>query len=673
MRMRNLSLLPLALTLALLSPARGQSAAQSSSWVMLGPDGGDARSLAGDPHDPSRIFLGTSAGELYLSTNGGAQWTRLAHLGGGSDYVLDHISVDPRNSNLIYVAAWSVENNGGDLYRSRDAGKTWDALPGTHGKSIRAFAIAPSDPDTLVAGALDGVFRSRDRGDTWERISPPNHAEIKNIESVAIDPRNPDVIYAGTWHLPWKTIDGGRTWHSIRQGVVDDSDVFSLIVDPITPNVVYASACSGIYKSESAGELFRKVQGIPFSARRTRVLRQDPSNSLVVYAGTTEGLWKTVDAGQTWNRVTPPNFIVNDVLIDPSRAARVLLATDRAGIFASNDGAQSFAPSNFGFSRRQVTAVVADRSEPATWYAGVLNDKEFGGVFVTRNAGRSWRQLNSGLRGQDIFSLTQSPSGELLAGTNSGIFVFDFQKTMWTPSNLVLNEKFTPVTRRGSNSKVRRMITRREFVRDRIRGRVTQVIATPRRWMAAVDHQGVFVSLDHGRSWHGGPIVGERDFISLAALEDRVAITSPRSLWLSNDGTTTWTAAAVPAFVSRIYRVTLDRERVWITTHEGTFYSADNGRTWAHILLGAPPAQAVAIEYDRTSDRTLAITPDGQVFSTSDGGQNWAAEATAGWHLRGIGVAGGRFLGFTPFSGIVGPAQIAPEPQAVSSTTGKGR
>src|SRR5690349_22599935 len=50
-----------------------------------------------------------------------------------------------------------------------------------------------------------------------------------------------ETIYAGTWHLPWKTTDGGRSWHNIKNGVIDDSDVFSIIIDPKQPQVVYRS------------------------------------------------------------------------------------------------------------------------------------------------------------------------------------------------------------------------------------------------------------------------------------------------------------------------------------------------------------------------------------------------------------------------------------------------
>ena len=314
------------------------SAAWAGQWTALGPDGGDVRSLTYDPQNPDHIFLGTSTGSLFTSTDGGHSWTKFAHLGNGDDYVIDHLAIDPQSPNKMYAAAWSVENQqAGDLFRSNDGGTTWETTPAMHGKSIRAMAISASDSKTLVAGALDGVFRSTDGGKNWQKISSSNQ-EIHNIESIAVDPKNPNVVYAGTWHLAWKTDDGGANWHHINKGMIEDSDVFSIIVDSTNPSVVFASACSGIYKSQTAGDSFQKIQGIPFSARRTRVLKQDPSNASIVYAGTTEGLWKTTDAGKTWVRVSNPDVVVNDVMVDPRNSARVMLATDRAGVLASEDG-----------------------------------------------------------------------------------------------------------------------------------------------------------------------------------------------------------------------------------------------------------------------------------------------------------------------------------------------
>jgi len=297
----------------------------SGPWQVLGPDGGDARSMAYDAHNPDHILLGTSTGQMFTSNDAGRTWSRLARLG-GDDYVLDHIAIDPQNSDRIYVSAWSAASQEiGEIFRTRDGGATWTTLPALHGKSIRALAMYKGNSNVLVAGALDGVFRTNDGGDTWERLSPANSAEIKNIESIAVDPKDPNTVYAGTWHLAWKTSDGGVNWQHINKGMIDDSDVFSVIVDHDNPAVVFASACSGIYKSETAGNLFDKIKGIPFSARRTRVLKQDPTNENIVYAGTTEGLWKTVDLGKVWKRVSDPEVVVNDVLVDPrdsNRAAR---------------------------------------------------------------------------------------------------------------------------------------------------------------------------------------------------------------------------------------------------------------------------------------------------------------------------------------------------------------
>ena len=187
--------------------------------------------------------------------------------------------------------------------------------------------------------------------------------------------------------------DGGKNWTNIKQGIIEDSDVFSIIVDPKQPKVVYLSACSGIYKSEDGGAKFtggvgvNKTQGIPSTARRTRVLMQDPNHLDTVFAGTTEGLYRTFDAGKYWMQTTGSDVIVNDVYVDPENSKHVLLATDRRGVLASDDGGDSFVPSNSGFSARQITAFTGDAQHPATVYVGVVNDKESGGVFVSQPAG----------------------------------------------------------------------------------------------------------------------------------------------------------------------------------------------------------------------------------------------------------------------------------------------
>ena len=338
------------LTLALAGAGR----ARAQVWRSMGPPGGDVRSLVADPRNPSVLYLGTTDGHVFTSHDDGAHWALDGRVGHRLDSVVVSVIVDPRNSSRLFAGAWTLNPDaGGGVYESDDAGRTWRAL-GLAGKAVRALAQAPSDPDILVAGTLGGVYRSGDDGKTWERISPAASEEIRNLDSLAIDPRNPRVIYAGTYHLPWKTVDGGKRWFPIHAGMIDDSDVFSIVIDRKNPARVFSSACSGIYRSDNAGLHWVKVQGIPTSARRTQVIRQDPLHPGTVYAGTTEGLWKTTNGGANWRRMTPGNWIINAMVVDPRREGRLVIGTERLGVLVSNNGAENFQVSTDGFTHRLV-------------------------------------------------------------------------------------------------------------------------------------------------------------------------------------------------------------------------------------------------------------------------------------------------------------------------------
>lgn len=625
--------------------------AHASQWIALGPDGGDVRKVAYDPHNPDRILMGTMAGKLFVSTDGGSSWTRLAHLGSGNDYVLDQISFDPQDTNNIYVAAWSVEDNdGGDLFRSHDGGNSWQTLEAMHGKSLRALALAASNSKILVAGGLHGVYRSNDGGETWKSISPP---EIKNVESVAVDPINPDVIYAGTWHLPWKTTDGGATWQSIKKGLIDDSDVFSIIIDQRNPAVVYTSACSGIYKSENGAELYHKIQGMPFSARRTRVLAMDPENSQIVYAGTTEGLWKTVDGGKNFVRMTGPNVVVNDVMIDPRHTSHVLLATDRGGVLVSNDAGNTFTPSNRGFAHRQVAALVVDHEDSQTLYAGLLNDKEFGGVFVSHDSGSHWEQASSGLAGRDVFSLRQTESGALLAGTNRGIFELRRNTTIWEPASTVISEKVIAPARRKT-AKHAAVPARIVVKRSELSAKVADLAVSDAAWFAASD-VGLFSSRDGGQTWRGGAEAGQSDFVAVRMRQQTVAAASRKGAVVSLDGGRHFYAASLPSFMTAAHDIAIAPDQaLWLASREGVFRSDDNGDHWEHVLNGLPATEVNSISYDDENQRLLATSGhSAAVYESTDGGRKWHPAGDYVGAVRGVTAARGRMFVTTAYDGIL--------------------
>jgi photosystem II stability/assembly factor-like uncharacterized protein len=649
-------------------------AAFASDWRLIGPEGGDVRSFAYDPSNPSHILLGTSAGQMFVSQDGGSSWSLFGHFGERDDYVLDHIIFDPNHPATIFVAGWSLYNaDEGDVFRSDDGGRTWKTLAGVHGKSIRTMAMAPSDSNLLLIGALDGVFRSRDGGQHWERISPENHAEIKDIESLAIDPQNPDIIYAGTWHLPWKTEDGGATWHSISKGIAYDSDMFSIIIDPKTPTVVYASACSGIYKSLNKAEYFHRIyMSLPEPAHRTRVLKQDPQRPNTVWAGTAAGLWKTTNGGDSWKLVTGAETIVNDVLVDPRNPDHVLAATDRSGVLASNDGFAHYEASNHGFAHRVVGGVVIDSKDPNRIYVGVVNDKELGGFFISDDGGMNWRQSNRGLDNRDVLSLQQTGDGIMFAGTNHGVFYLTSLNGEWQPASMIRGplpqpqekQEFPAKSSKSAKSKTaahpaNTLVVRKPSALDHAiplgeTPRIRSLDLSGDTWYAATN-DGLFISVDRGRKWYGGMVEGETEFIAVNSLsEGMVSLVAPKRAFLSRDQGKSWTEVTYPKYVTGLYSLTaMPDGSLWLATREGALHSTDAGNTWQHVLGGLPPRDVFAVRYDAGSQRLLATALYAHtVFESKDDGHTWQRTPDTGVSIRTALDYQGRILAASTYNGL---------------------
>jgi photosystem II stability/assembly factor-like uncharacterized protein len=587
------------------------AAPSENSWQPIGPFGGDARSLAADPHDFSRLFAGTSNSQIYFSSDGGHHWQRLSELAPRHDLVIGRLFVDPTDSNTLYAGAYTTGNGeGGGVFVSTSAGASWKEMPDMGGQSVRALVMAPGDPRMLVAGTLEGVFRSTDAGDHWKRISPEFHQEIRNIESLSVDPLDHNAIYAGTWHLPWKTNDGGATWFSIKDGLIDDSDVFTITVDWSNRETAYLGACSGIYRTDNAGMTWRKIQGIPFSARRTRAIRQDPQLARTVYAGTTEGLWKTENGGTNWSRMTSPTLIVNDVAIDPRNSAHVILATDRAGMLESHDGARSFSPANQGFSHRQVWRLVGGSQEIA---AAVRHDKEFGGVFLSSD-GENWRAAPEGLDDNDVLSLTRLPSGELLAGTGGGLY--RYTKGAWTPTGKLLR----PVKLASGRSGMTSFPLIHEIVD----------LATTGGVVYAATADGVLRSNDGGATWLSlSPgMLPKWNVTHVAASPDVVVAATENGLRISRNSGVTWGPNTSPSTLpepSAINALAAVDAMVYVASDHGLFRSTDAGASWERHGRGVPTGPVYDIAVDPADAKRIYVgsTLTNRVYVSRDGGASY--------------------------------------------------
>ena len=570
------------------------------------------------------VYLGTTDGHIFGSQDGGRRWRLLGLAGGSHDAIVTSIVVDPRQPDTLYASTWTREQHGegGGIFRSKDGGRTWRAS-GLAGHAVRALVAAPSDPDVLVAGALDGVFRSRDAGKNWEMITPAGDAELRNFDSLAIDPRNPEVIYAGTFHLPWKTTDGGQDWVAIHTGMIDDSDVLSLAVSPSNSERVFASACSGVYRSEDAGDHWKRIQGIPDSSRRTLVIRFDPTNPETMYAGTTEGLWKSIDGGARWRRDSPTDWVINSLVVfrsnEDSGGSRVLIGTEQRGVLVgetrSNGAADEFTSANDGFEHRRVVSLTLDRDNSNRLGAVVANAAE--PVIVTDDGGQTWRSLGAGLEPGSVRRLFSTPDGWWTAAASGGLLRLDSATGKWNRAGNVADvESAVAVKSQAANRPSPAGVPLRTIVND--------LAFSQTSWLAATD-DGLLASSDAGATWKPvrfSSIALPVNSVRVSADGDKIRIVSSHAMVFSDDAGRSWKWHDLPLDSYGALRLEVtDLATLLVTSPTGLYISRDAGETWKKSQSGLPGS---AVD-------DLLVRPDFWVASIEKGGLYLSRDQGASW------------------------------------------
>jgi len=606
--------------------------ASAQTWRQAGPPGGDVQSLAAVPESTRTLFLGTSDGHVFGSRDAGEHWELLGRIGEHHDDVIMSMIVDARSGSTLYATSWTLNSDGGGVYRSSDSGHTWQLI-GLAGHAVRAIAAAPSDPNTLVAGAIDGVYRSEDAGKNWTRISPKNNADLRNFDSIAIDPRDPNTIYAGTFHLPWKTVDGGKTWASIHKGMIDDSDVMSITTDLHDPSHVFASACSGIYHSSDGGANWTKFKGIPNNSRRTVHILQDPKRPLTVYAATTEGLWKTADDGATWRLITPTSWSILSMLIDPQNSDRLILGTERLGVEVSEDGGQTYSASNQGFSHHRIVDAAIDPQHPEREL--VVLTSTFEPMLETRDSGRTWSPIAAGLKSGPPRHVFASPDGWFAAPGPGGLMRYDRSKSSWISVNEVI-EKIVP-------SRARRAVTvRKVSARAAVPAVTKSIVPFHTRvndmafggdvWYAATE-EGLFASRDHGLQWMAVPLTPALPApaamsaapspvraVRIGSGNHYVWAMTPRELEISGDGGKTWIARPLPYQPRGSLHFQPEGENsVVLASDHGVFLSRDTGESWHQANL----SELLIEDLTPVRGAMVVSTANGALFLSRDSGTTW--------------------------------------------------
>jgi photosystem II stability/assembly factor-like uncharacterized protein len=245
------------------------------------PDTADYHSLLVAPTDPEHVLLGTHAG-LYESSDGGRDWRRVALEG------QDAMNLARSEGKTVWTAGHNV------FARSTDGGATWRDVrsEGLPSLDLHGFAVDPNDAQTLYAAvAGQGLYRSRDAGQSFERISRQVGGAVMAL-AVTADGR----ILAGDMQQGLLiSSDVGKSWKpALRAGLM------GLAISPDDPNTVVATG-PGILLSRDGGRTWDEVLAV---AEGAGPVAWSPSDPDVGYAvGFDRKLYRTSDRGQSWQPV----------------------------------------------------------------------------------------------------------------------------------------------------------------------------------------------------------------------------------------------------------------------------------------------------------------------------------------------------------------------------------
>ncbi|NNE02220.1 MAG: glycosyl hydrolase, partial [Eudoraea sp.] len=347
----------------------------SLEWRLVGPfRGGRAGTVTGVTTNTNLYYMGTAGGGVWKTSDAGNTWECISdgYFGGS----IGAIAVSESDPNVLYVGEGEQTlrgnvSSGNGLWKSMDAGKTWDFIGLEGSEHIARIRIHPKDPNILYVAAIGnlwkpnetrGVYRSVDGGQNWEKILYVSNKA--GAGDLILDPNNPRIMYAATWEMKrngyrmdsggpdsklFKSTDGGDTWKDISSysGLPGGPwGIVGIAVSPLDSNRVWAiieAADGGLFRSDDAGVSWKKIN-------ENRALRQRAWYYSRIYADTQNkdkvyvmnvSYGVSTDGGKTFTLKNAPHGDHHDLWIDPNNNNRMVIADD-GGAQISNDGGENW-------------------------------------------------------------------------------------------------------------------------------------------------------------------------------------------------------------------------------------------------------------------------------------------------------------------------------------------
>ena len=341
----------------------------------IGPSlmGGRIADIAIHPSQPSTWYVAVGSGNLWKTINSGITWEPI--FDDQNSYSIGTVTIDPNNPNVIWVGTGENVSGrhvgwGDGVYKSLDAGKTWKNMGLSKSEHIGKILVDPRNSNVIFvaaegplwsAGGERGLYKSVDGGNSWKLVLEID--QYTGVTDVEFNPANPDVVFAATyqrfrrtWALMsggpnsgiYKSTDNGERWRKITQGLPSgDVGKIGLAVTPANSNLVYATIEAndkekGFYRSQDQGESWEKRNSYISGGTGPHYyqeLEASPHDADLVYQMDVF-LHVTTDGGKTMDYLGNGREKHSDnhaLWIDPKDGQHMIAGSD-GGLYETFDG-----------------------------------------------------------------------------------------------------------------------------------------------------------------------------------------------------------------------------------------------------------------------------------------------------------------------------------------------
>ena len=672
------------------------------SWRAVGParQGGRILHIAALPQRPFAFYVAPSTGGLWKTENNGTTFASL--LPEESNIAIGHFALAPSNPDIVWVgtgdpASGRIPIRGFGVLKSTDAGKTWTPMGLEKTRHIGRIAVDPRNPDIVYVAATGyhfsfnperGLYKTVDGGKNWEKVY--DAGDKVGVVDVLVNPADPDIVFLAAYdkqRIPWnfqdggplsgifKSVDAGKTWRKLEAGLPKGSLArIGLALYPKNPAIMYATIDNvntrpptpaeaerdkrlgleskdrpiggEVYRSEDGGETWMKMSPDGVSIGGGKWYGQiyvDPNDDKVVYVPSTP-LLRSLDGGRTWGKNGLENLAQNvhvdhhALWIDPADSRHILLGND-GGLAASYDFGKTWDVYD-NLPLAQYYAIGVDMEEPYHIYGGTQDNGS-------------------------IKFPSQGPAGFITeetwtsVGGGDGMFnQVDPEDSRWL-YNASQNGAVQRVDQKTGTSKFIRPSRPKGQPAYRFNWTAPIHLSPHNSSIIYLGAQVLLRSLNRGDSWQEASpdlttndpekLKGNIEFCTLTTISESPL--RPGLIWcgtddgkiqVTKDGGATWFDATSPAAAAggpAEYYVT----RVAASSHaEGRAYVAkagwhrddyrpvvlrtdDFGANWTDLSAGLPEGTVYVVVEDRRNPGLLFVGTESGVYASLDGGKSWAA------------------------------------------------